>query len=284
MIIIVGGRGFIGRAIIKKLIKSKKDFISVSMDDCDLTTTNLSEYMASISSSKPSIIIHLAAVTPFGKNLHDGFKEAENTKRIDLNIYRTAELWDAKVIYASTLSLYNKFRKGPYFENSELSSCDGSNYLKAKLQGETLFLNSNKNIILRLPTPIGFGVPKTTVAGIFLEKAYKDNVLEIWGSGLREQNYVDIEDIALAFEKALNSKAHGIFNIASPYPTTMKDLAFLIVSIFQKGRIEIIKKHDALRYQKASYNCDKARENFGWIHSISLEDSLYRIKNNYEIN
>jgi len=282
VIILTGASGLIGNVLAKWLSINKNEFITISRRDCNLAEMDLYNYITSLTSSVPSTIIHLAANLPFGKNVTNGLKECEETKRIDLNVFNASKAWNAKVIYASTLSLYNKFNPPPYSESSELAEFDDNPYLKAKLIGESTFLRNSKNVVLRLPAPIGQGLPSETVAGLFLEKAARNEIIEIWGSGLREQNYVDVEDIALAFIKVLHSEAQGIFNIASPEPTTMKDLAFLIVKIFQKGKVIFTDKSDGMEYQKAFYSCDKARINFGWRHSISLETSLRGLIPSYE--
>ena len=282
MIIVTGASGLIGNVLTKRLSSNKSEFITISRRECNLTEMDLYDYITSLTSSTPSTIIHLAANLPFGKNVTNGLKEYEENKTIDLNVCNASEAWNAKVIYASTLSLYNKFNPPPYSECSELAEFDDNSYLKAKLIGESIFLRNSKNVVLRLPALIGQGLPRETVAGLFLEKAARNEIIEIWGTGLREQNYVDVEDIALAFIKVLHSESQGIFNIASPEPTTMRDLAFLIVKIFQKGKVVFSDKSDSMEYQKALYSCEKASINFGWKHSISLEISLRSLISKYE--
>ena len=43
---------------------------------------------------------------------------------------------------------------------------------------------------------------------------FKDVDVEIYGSGSRVQNYIDVRDIAEAIYKAVNNKANGLFLIA----------------------------------------------------------------------
>jgi nucleoside-diphosphate-sugar epimerase len=98
--------------------------------------------------------------------------------------------------------------------------------------------------------------------------------ITLWGSGLREQNYVDVSDIAKAMIKAAYSNVKGPFNIAADAATTMKMLAASIVNIVGRGRIEFVDKPDPLEYERSRYLNRRVRSMLDWYPVTSLEKSI----------
>jgi UDP-glucose 4-epimerase len=117
------------------------------------------------------------------------------------------------------------------------------------------------------------------VAKRFFDLACEGKQISIWGAGLREQNYVDVENIADAMIKAASSQATGVFNISADQPTTMLELAKAMTQVIGRGSIEFAGKSDPLEYERTRYSNQRARSQLGWIPSASLEDSIRSMLN-----
>ena len=146
--------------------------------------------------------------------------------------------------------------------------------MKAKNEGEALFAKNSSFAIMRVPAPIGPGLPASVAAKRFFDLAMAAQSIRLWGSGKREQNYVDVEDIAAAMSKAAFSNVNGVFNIAADAPTTMISLARSIVAVVGKGVVEFACVTDPLEYEHARYSNKRARDLLSWWPKISLEDSI----------
>ncbi|MFY7790992.1 MAG: NAD-dependent epimerase/dehydratase family protein [Polynucleobacter sp.] len=271
MIVVTGAKGVIGSAVVAQLLARGIEVIAISREVFDLSKGN---DLASYISKKPEVIIHLAAAVPHSARYPDTNESALLTRSIDNCVLNAVNKWNCRVIYASTCSLYDKRSNYVMFEDSPLLVRAESQYMKTKSEGEAIFAKSKSYAILRVPAPIGPGLPKSVVAKQFFDLATVHQSIRIWGSGKREQNYVDVGDIASAMINAAYSKVNGVFNIAANAPTTMISLAMTIVAVVGKGSIEFADNPDPLEYENARYSNRRAHDLLSWSPKISLKDSI----------
>jgi UDP-glucose 4-epimerase len=272
MIVVTGVNGMIGREVLNQLSSVGVQVLSISRNVFDLSE---GKNIISFVKERPSAIIHLAAAVPHSLHYPDNEISSDLTRRIDKCVYDAARVWNCRVVYASTCSLYDKSTEEVKSEDSSICPRLDSAYLKAKIEGEHIFSQLDSYALMRLPAPIGPGLPKTVVAKFFFDLACKGMSVKLWGSGLREQNYVDVSDIANAMIKAAYSNAKGPFNIAADAPTTMKMLADSIVNIIGRGKVEFVDKPDPLEYERARYSSGRASLLLDWHPMISLEESIH---------
>lgn len=282
MIIVTGSTGVIGRALIARLKKEKFPYISLSSPEI----RDPKSY-GSISNSldKPSVIVHLAAIVPKPPMILDDFVNAKLTREIDSHILSRLKLWNCHAIYASGCSLYGKSSDLEMKEEQAASfyGHQTSPYLTAKEQGERDFLATERSTVLRISAPLGTGISSATVVGRFIETAKAGRTIELWGSGTREQNYVDVQDIADAIVRAIVLRPIGLINVAANQPVTMLELAKKIVDICGTGSYILSGKSDVHDGEPARYSNRLARKILGWLPNINLHDSLIGlIKQNYE--
>jgi nucleoside-diphosphate-sugar epimerase len=235
--------------------------------------------LSGVLSKQPSVVIHLAAVVPKPPTISDDQSNAKSTRIIDRAVLEAVDLWNCHVIYASGCSLYTK--GGPH-PCREMEIGDGpelkSPYLSAKLKGEGEFLASGRATVLRISTPVGEGLSTATVLGRFMLSAKMGRRLEVWGSGFREQNYVDVEDLADAFFRAVIVRPTEVINIAADYPFTMLELAQKVVQIYGRGSVFQNGKSDPGDGETARYSNQRAFEILGWQQLTPLEASLARLR------
>jgi len=114
---------------------------------------------------------------------------------------------------------------------------------------------------------------------VFLGNVLKGDPIPIWGDGNVVRDFVHIEDIVSACQRALemNPSDHHVFNIGSGVGTSLNQL----IEGFKKH----VKKDVVVQYMKARridvpiniLDIQLAREVLQWVPVISLEEGLRRV-------
>jgi dTDP-glucose 4,6-dehydratase/UDP-glucose 4-epimerase len=157
-----------------------------------------------------------------------------------------------------------------------------------KLAGEWYHLLYNnvykiRASALRLTNTYGPGMrvrdARQTFLGIWVRNLIEGMPIKVFGDGLqlRDFNYVDdvVEALLLA---AVDPKADGeVFNLGSTENINLRNLATLLIEIFQKGTYEIVPfPPDLKAIDIGDYYSDytKINQTLGWSPCVSLKDGL----------
>jgi nucleoside-diphosphate-sugar epimerase len=255
-----------------RLQSERADVVGVHRGIFDLASgASLSKFIG----RRPDVVIHLAAAVPHSFHYPDTELSADKTRAADRMVCTAVVEWGCRLIYASTCSLYDKHVATVKFENMPVIVASGSPYMRAKREGEQMFAEVPSHAILRVPAPIGPGLPDSVVAKRFFNQAVAGEAIRVWGSGKREQNYVDVSDIADLFLRAARSTSVGVFNVAADAPTSMLELAAAIVAVIPKASFRLAGVPDPLEREYARYSNARAREILGWVPKLSLKQSIY---------
>lgn len=273
MILVTGASGVIGRALMARLHAERLPCAVLDRDVLARTAR-----LADAVPRKPSVLVHLAAVVPRPPMIPDDQAGASSTREMDTGVLEAVKQWNCHAVYASGCSLYEKGDAAPKNEDEAGSELTPSSaYLAAKQQGERHFLASEQATVLRISAPVGEGLSNATVVGRFIQAAKAGNELEVWGSGQREQNYVDVADLADALFRTLVMRPGGLINIAADHPITMLELARQTVQVFGRGVVRMVGKPDPRDGEYARYSNQKAADLLGWRPATSLHVSLDRL-------
>lgn len=273
MIVVTGASGVIGRALIARLRAERLPCVALDRE----ILTHPAPLVDAVP-RKPSVLVHLAAVVPQPPSIPDDQSSALHTLDMDARVLEAAKQWGCHVIYTSGCSLYAKGGTSPKCEDEAGTEHRASSaYLAAKQQGERDFMASGQATVLRISAPVGEGLPRATVMGRFIEAAKAGGDLEVWGSGQREQNYVDVTDLADALFRALIVRPGELVNIAADQPITMLELARQIVRVFDRGAVRMVDKPDPREGEFARYSNRKAADLLGWRPTTSIFSSLERL-------
>lgn len=214
----------------------------------------------------------------------------------DLNINASAQLSileacrkhnpDITIVFASTRQLYGKPQYLPVDENHPVCPVDvnGIN----KLAGEWYHLLYDsvykiRSCALRLTNTYGPGMrvkdARQTFLGIWIRQLIEGKPIQVFGEGtqLRDFNYVDdvVEALLLS---AIHPNADGeIFNLGSSEYINLKDLAALMVEIYQSGNYEIVPFPPERKIiDIGDYYSDykKINQALDWTPKTSLRDGL----------
>jgi nucleoside-diphosphate-sugar epimerase len=97
---------------------------------------------------------------------------------------------------------------------------------------------------------------------------------------MREQNYIDVDDVSDAIVKVIDEPKFDVFNIAHHDPVTMHDLANKIVGIIGLGKIQYVDKPDPRDNERSRYSIQKISNAYGWQPKYTIEQTIAKILRN----
>ena len=298
--VITGGAGFIGNNIAKLLIKKGHD-----VDIIDNLHTgrkeNLKEIIDKINFYQIDIqkkndlekiikncdgIFHEAALTAVPESFEKP-KEYHNVNVIGTkNVFKIAQKENIRVVYASSSSIYGDVKNTPIKENADRKPINpyGQTKLDDELLAEKLSKNNVSIIGLRYFNVYGIG-QIGSYAGVitkFLENIKNQKSFIVNGNGNQIRDFIHVKDIAQANITAMESKTkNGFFNIGTGIPTSINDLAKLMVEL-SNHKHEIIhgpQLEGDIEISQADMNF--TNKSFNWSHKINLKEGLKDLIKNY---
>lgn len=292
MILVTGSDGIVGRGLCKKLLESGVPFLPVThrrkvhtlpqalLVDLANDHCGLGAHVDGLSA-----IVHLAAAVPHSVSYPDNSASADCTRRMDRNIRDLQQLTGVPVIYMSTCGLYRRSTGDIKCEDDRSQVTVTSPYFAAKADGEALFLSEGTSTVLRLSAPVGAGLKPQLVLSRFIATARAGGTIKIWGTGSREQDFIDTADVAELILSVINQPRTMILNAASGAPTTMAQLAETIIAVVGAGSIERAEQSNPHDGETARYSISRAKELYGWLPQRSLVESVASlIEEDFEAN
>jgi nucleoside-diphosphate-sugar epimerase len=223
----------------------------------------------------PSAVVHCAALVPTNPAHPDNQASANGTRAIDENVYELVSEAGSRVIYVSSCGLYDPRHAQPKSEDAPVAA--RTPYFEAKLAGEQLFSGLKGSVVMRLSGPVGPGMRENLVLPRFLAAALAGNPLTLWGSGAREQDFIDVADVARFVGLALEQERTGLYNVASGMPVSMRALAETVVDVAGSGSVAMAGRPDPMEGETARYSVERAREQLGWSPQIGLDAMIHSL-------
>lgn len=285
-ILITGAAGIVGRAVVAALMERNWRVLSIVRNishtvlekSIALDLSKIGDDLMNVISGRPQAVVHLAAAVPHSARYPDTHESAGMTQAIDMNVASAVQKWQCSVIYMSTCGIYERSLDCVKREDDETVVKLTSPYFEAKWKGEKLFGEIEGSTIFRVAAPVGPGLKRRVVLGRFLDIARNGGVISVWGTGGREQNFVDARDVAGAVLMALERRGAGVINLAAARPVTMLELAQTVVEVIGHGDIRLNEQDDPLEHETARYDIRRAGKVLGWHPKIGLRDSLNWIR------
>ncbi len=287
---VVGATSFIGRAILSSHLSESENISACSknggmvgdfvVDSVDLT--NYHELSDWLEMKDVDSLMYLSSAIPHSF-LDSTWDLLDQNLTMHRNILRAWKESACHLIYASSCSVY---RNSPVpWRESNMTMPDNL-YAISKLFGEILFYNEYQHglplTILRINAPYGVQNRRKTVVNIFIENALNGADILLHGTGVREQDFIYVPDVARAFWLAHSRKMSGIYNIASGKTVTMLDLAKTIVTLADSdSEIVYSGQEDPQEGLKVSIDISKAHNHLGFDPEYSLMDGLAECIQNY---
>lgn len=255
-ILITGQSGNIGKYLCNYL--SFKNNV-LGLDKSDVDICDKSGLIEVITSLKPDILIHTAALTNIDY-CEKNEQEAYNVNTVGtLNAASACSLLNIPIVYLSTNYVYGASKKTPYFETDKCSPINI--YGKTKLAGERMIRTlCRKYFILR--TSWVFGGEKC-----YVKKIIANSNIPIFMSSGEILNVTYIEDLALCISKLINTNHYGVYNCVNSTPVRKSDLVRKVFNIINISK-------DVLEMPKDYLSDVAPRPNYSSLNTYLIKNCI----------
>jgi GDP-L-fucose synthase len=301
-VMVTGGGGFLGQAVVRRLQAGGADamFVPRSMD-YDLRTKDGTD--RALADGRPQLVIHLAAVVGgIGANRENPGRFFYENAIMGIQLMEQARLAGVeKFVTIGTVCAYPKFTPVPFKEDDlwngypeETNAPYGLAKRMLLVQGQAYRQQYGFNAIYLLPVNLygpgdNFDPRSSHVIPALIKKCVdaiesEADHIDVWGTGAasREFLYVDdaAEGIALAAER--HDGAEPV-NLGTGQEITIRELVELIAEVTSfTGEI----RWDATKpdgQPRRALDTSRARELFGFEARIPFRDGLRRTVEAYRL-
>lgn len=309
-ILIIGGAGFIGSNLCKKLILKKEnifvfDNFSKQIHQINYKNTDfyknynnkINIFKGDVTNSSDwkkfknkcnefDVVIHLASETGTGQSMYN-ISQYCNTNIIGITNFITYmnkfNIKTNRHILASSRAVYGNSPNNEIIASKETDELNPiSIYGITKLVQEKILSLLIKNLcILRFQNIYGEGQslknPYTGIVSIFSNAMKNNETIEIFEDGNMIRDFIHIDDVTDALIKCIYSDITGIFNIGTGQKTTVLEIAKLLKKEL-KSKSKIIITHEKrigdIRHNFADMTKTKKILNFET--KISIENGIHK--------
>jgi UDP-glucose 4-epimerase len=239
-IIVTGGAGFIGRSVCRHLREEGHEVATVDIrpDGPDAPIVDVLDLDQLRGAFRGADVVYHLAGPVLETTRQRPFESAQVQFTGTLNVLEACRMEDVpKVVLASSFYVYDGLRPEEIVnEYSPLDPASMELFGSLKLMAEQLVLAYAKKfgleyVILRFGSAYGLGKGASNLIQTFLDAGLRGEVLEVWGSGKRINQYTYVEDIAAGCVAALRA-SNEIFNLISPEETSTGELATILSERF----------------------------------------------------
>jgi UDP-glucose 4-epimerase len=293
-ILVTGGAGFIGSHLTDRLVEmgahvtvldnfatGKKSNLSRSLRDVRIIDGDITSRRTMRQFKRLDIIFHLAA-----GRLLPSFESPEGDLRVNtfgtLRVIDCARRCDAKLVYASTGSVYGNPEHVPIPEDARLSPI--SPYAISKLAGEMYVRLASK--MYGLPTVClryfnVYGPRQSLSKGVgvvprFVNLALRNKPLTIFGTGKQSRDFTYVSDIVgatLAASQATNLDGR-VFNAGTGAECTIRSLAQIVIGVSNSRSSTIFEERKPGDIDRLCADIEFARRIIGYTPKVSLHEGV----------
>lgn len=260
-LLFLGGAGFIGSNLIKRLANDNHEFHVVEPSDAftgkirDLpvimhyaSLEDLEVIKNIIINSNIDTVIHLVSTLIPGSSYEDYKKEYQNVIFPSIEIMGVCAEKGIKFIYFSSGgTIYgNKNEIHPFVESDPMCPISYYGWSKQMMENSILFMHRTKGLdylIVRPSNPYGHGqnlFGKQGLVAVAIGHILRDEPVEVWGDGSAVRDYIYIADLANVFARLIERDINNTtLNIGSGRGYSVNDvLAFLKIVSRKDFKIE----------------------------------------------
>jgi UDP-glucose 4-epimerase len=305
--VITGGLGFIGSNLARRLVSlgANVRIIDSAMPDTGANFFNIHGIAANVELQKVDLrktgvvtemiagqdyLFNLAGLVSHVNSMQSPQTDLEVNAACQLSIVEACRKVNPsiKIVYAGTRQIYGRSHYLPVDEKHPIVPMDYNGVTKRA--GEMYHLVAQRvyglhTSSLRMTNTYGPRMHckdgRLTFLGDWIRRLFAGQPLEIYGTGeqVRDLNYVD-DVVDALLQTVSNEKSAGqVYNLGSPQPIRLLDLAQLMIKVFGRGSYELCpfplerKRIDIGDYHG---NYSKIRAELGWQPKTSLRKGLAR--------
>ena len=263
--IVVGANGFLGSALVNKLLEHGINVIAVYHSKND----NINPIATLISTQE----ILCAALQP--DYIFYAVGNYANTHAQLIEINRQLELYMkkfplAKFVYISSTNIYGT-HQGIISESSSFNN--PGVYALSKIAGEFIVSSLKNFVIIRLTYLYGLGITNNSFIPVIIRSSKEKGEITLLGDGSRYQDYLFIDDAAELCVRAAQQSGSDYYLAASGITTTNKEVAEEI-SKHVKCTIKYEGTNTAPSFE---FDPSKTFEKLGWRPTTTVADGIKRM-------
>lgn len=292
-VVVTGGAGFLGKAVVKILRNRRCKIIVVPRSD-EYDLTRLNDVVRLIKDAQPNFIIHLAAVVGgIWVNQQNPGKFFYENLMMGVQLMEQARIYGVKkFVGVGTICAYPKFTKVPFREEDLWNGYPEETNAPYGLAKKMLLVQSQAyrqqygfNSIYLLPVNLygprdNFSLQTSHVIPAVIHKCFDairkgNKIISVWGSGRPTREFLYVDDAArgiiLASERYDKSDP---INLGVGFEISIRDLVSLIAKLtgFKGKIIWDLSKPDG--QPRRCLDVSKAKKEFGFVARTDLETGL----------
>jgi GDP-L-fucose synthase len=302
-ITITGGKGFLGRHLLKKL--ESNGCLNIKIADLpEYDLTDIADIRRMYEETKPEIVIHLAAkVGGIGFNQDKPAELFYDNLIMGSQLLHEAHLRNIeKFVALGTVCAYPKFTPVPFKEDDiwngypeETNAPYGLAKKMMLVQSQAYRKQYDFNSIFLLPVNLygpgdNFDPRSSHVIPALIKKCFdaidnNSDKLEVWGTGSATREFFYVEDAAEAiYLSTLSYNKSEPVNLGSGYEISIKELTKLITNLSGFSGQIIWDKSKPDGQPKRMLDTSKAMKEFGFIARTDISTGLTKTIEWYKIN
>jgi UDP-glucose 4-epimerase len=297
-ILVVGGGGFIGSALVKHLSESHecvcyghaarfaelRETIRGDVRFVEGDITDASALRESVAGA--DAVIHAAGTGGEADCMADPARALlTHVHGTHLLLQEVLRQNIERFIFTSTIAVYGTYTARPMPLTEETEPTPDEFYGALKATAEREIIDSGRFQILRLSNVYGSGsgpsLASSGVAGKFVELIAGGKPLRVFGDGTQSIDYAHINDIARAYELALSEPParNYIYNVGGGSPVSIRSLAEMAsrLALSETGRkaeIEYAPAPPDKLWPDRWLSISKIERELGWLPRVSIEDGM----------
>jgi len=293
-VMVTGGKGFLGKNIVRKLVDKKADLFVADTDRYDLR--RLEDIRRALTDSKPQVVIHLAArVGGIGANREHPAEFFYDNLMMSVPLLH--ESWASgveKFVAVGTICAYPKFTPVPFKEDDlwngypeETNAPYGLAKKMLLVQGQAYRQQYGFNAIYLLPVNLygpgdNFDPQSSHVIPAIIRKCLEaqrkgEKKVTLWGTGRPTREFLYVEDCAegICLATKRYDKAEPV-NLGSGQEISIRELADIIGELtgFQGEFVWDATQPDG--QPRRCLDTNRAEHEFGFRARTSFRDGLER--------
>jgi len=273
-VVVVGSRGFIGKAVVTHLNERGIPVCPVPLSDIDLTEVGSDERLGNILRSDDAVVFNSALISEKSRAPEDfmasvlmGWHACKALKKAPV----------AHVVYISSDTVY-PFDINPICEDSYTAPEDiyGAMHLSRELMFRKMV--ASPLAILRLNAVYGIEDSHDAYGpNRFLRTAVADGKIGLFGEGVETREHLTIEDVAAVIGLCLSHRSSGVLNVASGESFSFRKVAEIISSMCNPP-VDIENLPQRMPVKHRSYDVSAFAKAFPDFHFTPLAEGLARVR------
>ena len=236
-ILILGGMGFLGRNLVKKLATPHNVLVAdcIESDMQNFYKIRLSEtrkIIQIIEENHVDCVIHLISSIIPSSNIEQYFNDVQEIYNPSIRLMEYCAEHKIRFVYFSSGGAVYGNQKEIFNEHTKREPVSYYGLSKLNFENTIAFFHNTKGLeylIIRPSNPYGYGqniYGKQGIIAVIMGKILKNEPIQIWGDGTAIKDYIYIEDFVLYVSSLIESNEswNQIYNIGSGIGTSVNDV------------------------------------------------------------